>query len=78
MLGALYTAAAVGGLVGPPIVGAVIDGVSYDAGIVIAMVITAVATVVLFMLPAGHDRAWSGAADPDDGRRRDAPVAFDA
>ena len=38
VLGALYTAAAVGGLVGPPIIGAVIDGVSYNAGIVLAMV----------------------------------------
>jgi len=56
VLGALYTAAAVGGLVGPPVVGAVIDGVSYSAGIALAMVITAVATAVLFLLPAGHDR----------------------
>ena len=56
VLGALYTAAAVGGLVGPPVIGAVIDGVSYGAGIVVAMVVTAVATVVLFLLPAGHDR----------------------
>ena len=44
MLGALYTAAGVGGLVGPPLIGAVIDGVSYDAGIVLAMAISAVAT----------------------------------
>jgi MFS family permease len=57
VLGALYTAAAIGGLVGPPIIGAVIDGISYGAGIVTAMVVTAVATVVLFLLPAGHDRA---------------------
>ena len=34
VLGALYTAAAVGGLVGPPMIGVVIDGVSYTAGIV--------------------------------------------
>ncbi len=57
VLGALYTAAAVGGLVGPPIVGAVIDGVSYTAGISLAMVITGASTFVLFLLPAGHDRA---------------------
>jgi MFS family permease len=55
--GALYTAAAVGGLVGPPIIGAVMDGVSYGAGIVVAMVITAASTAVLLVLPAGHDRA---------------------
>ena len=58
ILGALYTAAAVGGLVGPPIIGAVIDGVSYGAGIVDGDGSSAAAsTVVLFMLPAGHDRA---------------------
>ena len=57
VLGALYTAAAIGGLVGPPLIGAVIDGFSYGAGIVTAMVVTAVATVVVFLLPAGHDRA---------------------
>jgi predicted MFS family arabinose efflux permease len=57
ILGALYTAAAVGGLVGPPVVGSVIDHASYAAGITLAMVITAVSTAVLFLLPAGHDRA---------------------
>ena len=57
VLGALYTAAAVGGLVGPPIIGAVIDGVSYTAGIIVAMVVTGASTFVLFLLPAGHDRA---------------------
>jgi MFS family permease len=56
VLGALYTAAAVGGLVGPPIAGATIDHVSYAAGISLAMGITAAATLVLFLLPAGHDR----------------------
>jgi len=56
ILGALYTAAAVGGLVGPPLAGTVIDHVSYAAGITMAMVITAAATFVLFLLPAGHDR----------------------
>jgi MFS family permease len=56
VLGALYTAAAVGGLVGPPIAGTMIDHVSYAAGISLAMVITAAATVVLLLLPAGHDR----------------------
>lgn len=56
VLGALYTAAAVGGLVGPPIIGVLIDGVSYAAGIVATMIISGLATVVLFALPAGHDR----------------------
>jgi predicted MFS family arabinose efflux permease len=57
ILGALYTAAAVGGLVGPPVVGTVIDHASYAAGITLAMVLTAAASAVLFTLPAGHDRA---------------------
>jgi predicted MFS family arabinose efflux permease len=57
VLGALYTAAAVGGLVGPPIAGTMIDHLSYAAGISLAMAITAAATVVLFLLPAGHDRS---------------------
>ena len=57
ILGALYTSAAIGGLIGPPIVGAVIDHISYGVGITMAMLITAAATVVLFALPAGHDRA---------------------
>jgi len=56
VLGALYTAAAVGGLFGPPIIGVLIDGVSYAAGIVVTMIVSGVATVVLFALPAGHDR----------------------
>jgi len=56
ILGAQYTAAAVGGLVGPPIVGEIIDRASYDAGIVVAMVVSAGAAGVLFLLPAGHDR----------------------
>jgi predicted MFS family arabinose efflux permease len=56
ILGALYTAAAVGGLFGPPVVGTVIDHASYAAGITLAMVLTAASTVVLYLLPAGHDR----------------------
>ena len=57
ILGALYTAAAVGGLVGPPVVGTVIDHASYAAGITLAMVLSAAASAVLFTLPTGHDRA---------------------
>jgi predicted MFS family arabinose efflux permease len=57
ILGALYTSAAIGGLIGPPVVGSIIDHTSYAAGIIVAMVITAVATAVLLMLPGGHDRA---------------------
>ena len=64
ILGALYTAAAIGGLVGPPIVGddhrpVLLRGRASSS----PWCLTAAATVVLFMLPAGHDRA---------GRRRQA------
>jgi MFS family permease len=51
ILGALYTAAGFGGLAGPPLAGAVIDGVSYTAAIVMAMVLSAAATAVLATLP---------------------------
>ena len=50
-LGALYTAAAIGGLLGPPLAGEVIDRVSYNAAIVLAMVLTGAATAVLLALP---------------------------
>jgi MFS family permease len=54
ILGALYTAAAIGGLIGPPVAGEVIDRVSYGAAIVLAMVLTAAAAGVLFKLSPRH------------------------
>ncbi len=51
ILGALYTAAGFGGLAGPPLAGAVIDGISYSAAIIMAMVLCAASTVVLLTLP---------------------------
>jgi MFS family permease len=51
VLGASYTAAGIGGLIGPPIAGELIDRVSYSAAIVFAMVLTALATLVLLALP---------------------------
>ncbi len=56
ILGALYTSAAIGGLVGPPIIGSTIDHTSYAVGILMAMALSGSATVVLLVLPAGHDR----------------------
>lgn len=50
ILGAAYTAAGVGGLIGPPIAGEIIDRVSYDAAIVFAMVLTTLSTVVLLFI----------------------------
>jgi predicted MFS family arabinose efflux permease len=57
ILGALYTAAAIGGLIGPPVAGVVIDGVSYAAAIVVAMAMTAAAAGVLFLLSPRHSSA---------------------
>jgi predicted MFS family arabinose efflux permease len=54
ILGALYTAAAIGGLIGPPVAGEVIDSVSYGAAIALAMTLTAAAAGVLFMLSPRH------------------------
>lgn len=51
IIGALYTAAGVGGLLGPPLAGAVIDGVSYGAAIVMAMVLSGAASAVLMTVP---------------------------
>ena len=62
ILGALYTAAAIGGLIGPPVAGVVIDRVSYHAAIVLAMLLTAAATAVLFALSPAHTSAHSDAA----------------
>ena len=56
ILGALYTGAAIGGLLGPPIAGEIIDRFSYRAAIVVAMLLTAAATAVLSALPS-HQRA---------------------
>jgi predicted MFS family arabinose efflux permease len=54
ILGALYTAAGVGGLAGPPLAGAVIDGVSYAAAIGMALALSVAATAVLLALPPAH------------------------
>lgn len=54
ILGALYTAAAVGGLLGPPLAGEIIDRVSYGAAIAVAMMLTAASTASLFILPRSH------------------------
>ncbi len=58
ILGALYTAAGVGGLIGPPVAGEIIDRASYGAAITVSMVLTAAATASLFALPkAGWGQA---------------------
>ena len=55
VLGALYTAAGVGGLAGPPLAGLLIDGAGYRATIVAAMVV-ALCSVPL-LVAAGRVRA---------------------
>jgi predicted MFS family arabinose efflux permease len=56
VLGALYTAAGIGGLVGPPIAGVVIDQASYHVAIVLFLILSSLATVVLFALPRPEPR----------------------
>jgi MFS family permease len=56
ILGALYTAAGIGGLIGPPLAGEVIDRASYHVAIVLALVLSSLATAVLFALPRPEAR----------------------
>lgn len=51
ILGALYTSAAIGGLIGPPAAGEIIDRTSYSTTITVALAVTAASTAVLLMLP---------------------------
>jgi MFS family permease len=54
ILGATYTAAGIGGLIGPPVAGAIIDRSGFGAGIGFAMAMTVVATATLTALPRGR------------------------
>ena len=47
VLGALYTSAGIGGLVGPPVIGVVIDGTNYETAIGLAIVFSAISLVLL-------------------------------
>jgi predicted MFS family arabinose efflux permease len=51
ILGATYTAAGIGGLIGPPVAGAIIDRSGFGAGIGFAMAMTIIATATLTALP---------------------------
>jgi MFS family permease len=57
ILGATYTGAGIGGLVGPPLAGAIIDGAGFNAGISYALITAAISTVVLFTLPVSRTSA---------------------
>jgi MFS family permease len=66
LLGALYTAAAIGGLIGPPLAGAMIDATgSYSLAIVVATALTGGAFLVLFLLPDHRAVPATGAGGPE-------------
>jgi MFS family permease len=50
-LGLLYTSAAIGGLLGPTIIGAIIDASSYTWGIIATMLMILAATACLYVIP---------------------------
>jgi MFS family permease len=52
VLGTLYTSAAIGALIGPPLAGVVIDSAGYATAIVSAVVVSALATATLLPLVA--------------------------
>jgi MFS family permease len=63
LLGALYTSAAIGGLFGPPLAGALIDATgSYAPAIALATALTCGAFVVLLFLPDGRAEPTAQAA----------------
>ena len=54
VLGALYTAAGIGGLFGPPLMGRLIDSFGYSSALVVAMVFGLASTTVLLGLGRSH------------------------
>ena len=56
ILGATYTGAGIGGLFGPPLAGSIIDASGYSAGIIFAIAMGAIATIVLYTLPVRGSR----------------------
>lgn len=59
MLGALYTAAGFGGLIGPPIAGAIIDRFDYPPTLVATCAVAALGAATFFVLPRQSDPAAS-------------------
>lgn len=57
ILGATYTGAGIGGLIGPPLAGAIIDGAGFNAGISYALITAVISTVVLYTLPVSRTAA---------------------
>ena len=58
VLGAWYTAAGIGGLIGPPVMGRVIDGAGYQNALVIALIVGLMSSGLLLLIPspAGNDQ----------------------
>ena len=54
ILGATYTGAGIGGLIGPPLAGAIIDTSGFNAGITYALITAGVSAVVLYTLPVAR------------------------
>ena len=67
ILGALYTAAGIGGLIGPPLIGRVIDGAGYATALIIAMAMGLAAYAVLFLLPKPGSGSTSAPASTGAG-----------
>ncbi|MEM9465171.1 MAG: MFS transporter [Actinomycetota bacterium] len=55
VLGALYTAAGVGGLIGPPTMGLIIDESGHRAAQITALVVGLLGTALLFTMPSGPE-----------------------
>ncbi|MFV0523182.1 MAG: MFS transporter [Acidimicrobiales bacterium] len=51
VLGALYTGAGIGGLVGPPLMGRIIDDAGYTTALVLALIAGVASSVLLFAVP---------------------------
>lgn len=65
-LGFLYTSAGIGGLIGPTLIGAIIDGTSYEIALGVTILITAGAAACLFVIgrnPVSIDRMLERPAD---------------
>ncbi|MCP3990925.1 MAG: MFS transporter, partial [Actinomycetia bacterium] len=51
VLGASYTAAGIGGLIGPPAIGRIIDASGYQSALIVASVVSFLSFSVLFLIP---------------------------
>ena len=66
VLGALYTSAGIGGLVGPPVIGVVIDSTNYETAIGLAIVFSAISLVLLRTATRASAPTTADAVESDD------------